>query len=69
MVKNKDEERSATKGDPTKVLVVDSNNIQKISNVLNRDSTILLGSSQVEKQRNLERQKLIDSILANEGLL
>lgn len=69
MVKNKDEERSAMKGDPTKVLVVDSNNIQKISNVLNRDSTILLGSSQVEKQRNLERQKLIDSILANEGLL
>lgn len=69
MVKGKEQESDPTKGDPSKVLVMDSNNIQKISNVFNRDSSILLGPKEVEDRRRLERQKLIDNILSKEGLL
>jgi len=69
MVKGKEKDGDPAKGNPTKVLVVDSNNIQKISNVFNRDSTILLGPKEMEDRRTLERQKLIESLLAKEGLL
>jgi len=60
----KKEEQQPKKND----LGLTSNNLEKISNLYNRTSNHIMGTRKQEVQRNDERQKLIQDILAQEGL-
>jgi hypothetical protein len=45
-----------------------SANLQKMANLYNRTSNYIIGSREEELRRQEQRQKLIQEILANEGL-
>jgi len=64
LVKDKDQNKDEKNND----LSLNSGNISKISNLLNRDSKIVVGSRDEEYRRIQERQRLINDILAKEGL-
>jgi len=66
LIKNKDDIKPDL-GDPNKKLFVDHGNVQNLPSSYNRSSVHLTPREQ-EIQRSKERQKLIDEILAKEGL-
>jgi len=50
-------------------LNLNSGNLEKISNLYNRDSKVLLGSREEELRREQERQRIMEEMLAKEGIV
>ena len=48
---------------------LNSGNLQKISSLFNRDSKVIVGSREDELRRQQERQRVIDEMLAKEGVV
>ena len=65
LVKEKEKEQQSNGPND---MTLNSNNIEKISKIFNRDSRILLGSKEELLKQTQERQKFIDELLAKEGL-
>ena len=65
LVKEKEKEQQSNGPND---MSLNSNNIEKISKIFNRDSRILLGSKEELLKQTQERQRVIDDILAKEGL-
>lgn len=66
LIKEKDKDDNKQEG--LNDLNLNSGNINKISDILNRDSKIIFDSREEELRKQRERQKLIDEILMKEGL-
>lgn len=48
---------------------LNSGNIDRISSLLNRDSRVIVGNREDELRRQQERQRIIDEMLAKEGVV
>ncbi len=61
------EDQKPKPGDPTKQIFIDGANVQQASN--QKGYNAILKGREDENQRSKERQKLIENILAQEGLI